>query len=137
MFNSSPIDYSRAAHIVYNWYYNINYKQCNGRELIKYLDTIQFALPNFCITNTSSFGSLLSELTGKELLFLMEVLLAHISTPNFILDDGNTFLQRAIATGNRDLVRLLISNTHGSKVFKITESLWIDPQSAEWIKYNL
>lgn len=142
MFSSSVIDYPAVFTIANDWYNNSLYSyESGGRSLLKSIGTIQLALPNHCITDTSAFGDILTQLEGKKLLQLMEMLLAHISNPNFILESGKfqglSFLQGAIALENKELIKLIISGNHGSKIFKLQEPLLIDDQSAKWIKENL
>lgn len=67
----------------------------------------------------------------------MRVLLAHVSNPNFLLQNGiykaRTFLQGVIALGNKELLELLMADKHGYKT-KWVKSLIIDYESAEWLK---
>ena len=71
----------------------------------------------------------------------MKILLAHVKNPNFLLRcgrfKGKTLLQGAIATDQKDLIQMLLSNTHGSKISKLKEPIIIDVESAKWIERNV
>ena len=129
-------DYERAIEILQDWMdgYSSS-KEFHGQFLIDNLGVITCELPFMVIYHTAPFGSLLSRIEGEEIVFLMRVIMAHVSNPNFTLVSGfykdQTFLQGAISTGNKELVKLLISNTHGSKLRGHVEPMIMDHKLLE------
>lgn len=130
-------DYARAIGICENWFKNSSYvSNCRGERLLDTLHNIKHG-ESLDVPDTTSFGNLLSQIQEEDLVVLMKVLLLHIANPNFTLRcghyEGKTFLQGVIASGNKKLLQLLMSNTHGSET-KWKEPLIIDYESAEWLK---
>jgi hypothetical protein len=120
--------------IIKRW---INDGNVCGRNLLKTLNVIQFVSPNLEITDTSYFDKLLTDIKDEEIVILMKTLLPHITDLNFMLNENLTFLQGVIGTRNNELIRLVTSNTHGSKVFKFKVPLNIDSQSKIWLQVIL
>jgi hypothetical protein len=139
----SKCDYFKVIDICQDWMDNYSSAhKCGSSNLLKSLELIINEIPAFCIKDTRPFGDLLGRFEEEEyLVFLMKVLLAHVNNPNFILRSGKykgkTLLQGAIATENKYLVRLLLSNNHGSKIFEIKEPIIIDYESKVWIDKNI
>lgn len=137
-FSPDKFDYNRATNICQNWLEN-NYSadSCGGQNLINTFKNIATEMPAFCIIDKRPFGDLLSRIRGENILIVMKVLMAHINNPNFTLRSGfykdKTLLQGVIATGNKELVKMLLSNSHGSKVHLIKEPLIIDYESMLWL----
>lgn len=106
-----------------------------GHHLEDTLTDIDDGQTALCISDTRPFGRILGMFEGEELFIVMKVVMAHIKNPNFILRCGRfkgmTLLQGAIATGNNDVVQLVLSNTHGSKISKVKEPVIIDAESAK------
>lgn len=111
---------------------------CGGQHLIDILQDISGDRSTLCIEDTRPFGDLLSRIEGENLVVLMKVILANVKNPNFHLRNGlfkgKTLLQGAIRSGNKELVQLLLSNTHGSKLSEVIEPFIIDAGTVEWMK---
>lgn len=132
-------DYNRAILICQEWMDNYESPHnCGGLNLINSLDQITNEIPALRIKDLRPFGDLLYRLIDDELFHVMKVLLAHINNPNFILRNGKykdkTLLQGAIASGNRELISMLLANKHGSKLFEASEPLIIDHESWLWLQ---
>jgi hypothetical protein len=137
--SSNKSEYYRAISICEEWLDNYSSPhKCGGRNLLNTIKNIIDERPAFCIKDTRPFGDLLDKIEEGNLLILMKVLLGHINNPNFMLRSGNhqgkTLLQGAIASDNKLLVKLLLSNTHGSKIHEIKEPLIIDYQTYLWLQ---
>ena len=132
-------DYEQAIEICEDWLASYSSShECGGQHLIDTLENVAYCKqPRSYLIDTRPFGSLLSKITGDEIVLLMKVLMAHIQNPNFTLTcgfyKGKTLLQGAIETGNKELVSMLISNTHGSKLNCGTvEPMIMDYKLLEW-----
>lgn len=131
--------YNRAVVICKEWMedYSTSY-ECGAYSLLHSFDQIMYDLPALRIKDMRPFGDLLCKIEGNDLIHIMKVLLAHINNPNFLLKngkyEGKTFLQGVIATKNKALIDLVLSNNHGSKIFEISEPVIIDHES--WLILN-
>lgn len=141
MFRFSPnkCDYNRTLFLCNEWIHEYESShECGGQNLINTLNDITSKVPAFCIKDTRPFGNLLSRIEGDDLLVVMKVLMAHINNPNFTLRsgfyEGKTLLQGSIMTGNKELIRLMLANTHGSKTHLVKEPIIIDHESWRWLE---
>ena len=127
-------DYVRATVICKEWIedYSSAY-ECGATSLLYSFDQITNGLPALRIKDLRPFGDLLSKLDGNDLFHIIKVLLAHINNPNFVLKNGKykgkTFLQGVIATNDKNLIELVLSNKHASKIFEGSEPVIIDHDS--------
>lgn len=156
MASNNSNEYERAIKILEEWAENSSMSEdCGGYELLyKLMDICSgFKLCTYCsdvkkcdycdvktcnITETAPFGHLITEIEGEDLYVVMKAFLDHIANPNFLIQcgvyKGLTFLQGLIKLNRRDLVEMLLSNTHGSKCRVFAQPVIIDYQSVDWLR---
>jgi len=83
-------------------------------------------------------GLLFECLDEDDLLKVMKIILAHINNPNIHLQEGNqkgkTLIRAAIDIKNTELIKLLLSNTHGSMINGFREPIIIDSKVEKLMK---